>query len=402
MYKKIILSVIRKYPYWVLFVLSFSFCFSKAQNNIPVIEKFEFEEDSLYSLKGALFLPNESKFNKIVIFLTSVWYDPNLDFAVFNPALKKTIQFMTDNKTGVLLLSRDSCLLVPEKPRLMHIKTAASDTEKALKYLRTTKKYRKIPIGIMGGSETGCAASIVASRNKDIAFAILISTPGVTGTDEHEYDRTRLYSNMWLSIYFSEIFADSIYFFEKEKFIYKQEPKFARILYDNYYKGIIDVERQIIPEYDNYDSIAVHANELFYKKWDGTALKPLIVELNKTEHRVEEYVQMLIQMLFSPRYIEFSKWNPRQYLSAIKCPTLMLYGEKDLNINLKDGLDSVQQIIKDYNLSNFTLKFYEGLNHFLLPYKEEKEGEVPKPSLSDSIPDYVRVDMSNWLNKIHK
>ncbi len=388
----------------LMLFLSFVSCFSKAQNDTPIIEKLAFEEDSLYSLKGAMYLPTGSKFNKIVIFLTSVWYEPNLDFTNINPTIKRDIQCLLENKTGVLLLSRDSCLLVPGKQSLMHIQTAASDTEKALQYLRKTKKYKKVPIGIMGASETGCAASIVASRNKDIAFAILISTPGVTGFEENEYDRTCLYSNMMFPPIFSTVFADSVYFFEGEKFTYNIETKQVRSLYDNCYRGIIDVGRQIIPKYENYDSIAIHASELFYKKWDGTNIKPYITNLNgESQTRTEEWVQMIVRLVISPRYIEFSRWNPKEYLTAIECPTLMLYGEKDLNINLRAGIDSVQQIIKNYKLSNFTLKSYEGLDHFLSPYKEEKEGVPQGTTKSDfTIPDSVYADISKWINKIHK
>ena len=243
---------------------------------------------------------------------------------------------------------------------------------------------------------------MVASRNRDIAFAILTSTPGVTGADEHEYDRTRLYLHWMPPAIFSGIFADSIYFFEKKKFIHKPEQGFNRILYDNFYKGIVDVERQIIPQYDDYDSIIVRISESFYKKWDGTATKPYVKDLRK-EYQIDEWVQMYIKTLFSPRYIAFSKWNPRQYLPTIVCPTLMLYGEKDLNINLKAGVDSVQQIIEDFELSNFTLKYYKGLDHFLSPYNEEDDKEgMPQGGRTKSdytVPDSVYVDIREWMNK---
>ncbi len=403
---KFLITMNQKYLFLLLFCINTVFCFSKNQDNLPIIEKIAFEEDFPYSLKGTMYLPNQSKPKKIAIFITSVWYDLEPDFTSTLDTLSNTrkyIQYLTDNNNGVLLLNRGNYFQVKEKNLPLSIKTVVSDTEKALRYLKIEEKYAKLPVGVMGASETGCAASIIASQNEDIAFTILISTPGVTGLEENEYDKNSMHSPWQLPLFYTEIFQDSVYFFNKEKFIVRKKTGFDSLMYNNFYRGIIDAERQAISIHENYDSIVIYTGNLFHEKWEGTSMKSFYTKDQKMGNLSnKEFSIFLAKALLTPRHIEFSKWDPQLYFPKIKCPVLMLYGEKDININLKTGIDSVKQIINDYHLNNFTLKLYEGLEHSLYSKMEKRKEGLYKGKLFPvaSVPNYVCEDIINWLNKI--
>lgn len=394
-----------RFNYILVFLFSISFGFCKKADGVPIIEKIAIEKDTLHSLKGTMYLPADRKPDKIIICLNSIYEDDyHPDFTATKDTLsgmRKYIQHFTDNHIGVLLFSRGIKWDEYSIRALTSINTLVSDTEKVLIYLKSEEKYQKIPIGIMGSSEAGCATAIVVSQHKDIAFSILMSTPGVTGYDEFDYDIEKRIRPFIISTGFRGTFSDSVYIFNKKRYVYNDKNLVSEeVFYDNFYKGISTIGRQIIPKYSNYDTIRTEAFKLFNKKWQGTKFKPYHNDRKEKEGKIatEKLINAIITgAMFNPRIIELAKWDPKLYFPEIKQPVLMLYGEKDINISLKPGVDSVRRIIKDYKLTNFSLKYYDGLDHGLRPYREKKE----KRPLGETIPDFVFNDIVNWLDEIN-
>ena len=59
----------------------------------------------------------------------------------------------------------------------------ADDAEAAFDFLRKQKKIDPKRVGIIGHSEGGMIAPIVASRNRKVAFVVMLAGPGTTGAD---------------------------------------------------------------------------------------------------------------------------------------------------------------------------------------------------------------------------
>ncbi len=57
----------------------------------------------------------------------------------------------------------------------------ATDAEEALRYLGTRSEVDAGRIGMVGHSEGGLIACMVAARNRDVAFVVLLAAPGVSG-----------------------------------------------------------------------------------------------------------------------------------------------------------------------------------------------------------------------------
>src|SRR5690606_28049850 len=57
----------------------------------------------------------------------------------------------------------------------------ATDVESAISYLKTRKEINKKKIGLMGHSEGGLIAPMVASKSKDVAFIVLLAGTGIQG-----------------------------------------------------------------------------------------------------------------------------------------------------------------------------------------------------------------------------
>ena len=59
----------------------------------------------------------------------------------------------------------------------------SKDVEAAIEYLKTRKDIQKSQIGLIGHSEGGLIAPLVAARNKDVSYLISLAGPGVTGAE---------------------------------------------------------------------------------------------------------------------------------------------------------------------------------------------------------------------------
>ena len=57
----------------------------------------------------------------------------------------------------------------------------ATDVESAIAYLKTRKEIKKNKIGLIGHSEGGLIAPIVASKSKDVNFIVLLAGTGIQG-----------------------------------------------------------------------------------------------------------------------------------------------------------------------------------------------------------------------------
>ena len=57
----------------------------------------------------------------------------------------------------------------------------ATDVTAAVEYLKTRKEVDKKKIGLIGHSEGGAIAPMVAANSKDIAFIVLMAGTGVSG-----------------------------------------------------------------------------------------------------------------------------------------------------------------------------------------------------------------------------
>lgn len=61
------------------------------------------------------------------------------------------------------------------------LEDTASDVEAGVKFLKTRAEIDGSRIGLLGHSEGGAVAPLVASRSKGIAFLVLMAAPGATG-----------------------------------------------------------------------------------------------------------------------------------------------------------------------------------------------------------------------------
>lgn len=237
----------------------------------------------------------------------------------------------------------------------------ASDVLAGIEYLKTRKEINPKQIGLIGHSEGGLIAPMVAVKSADAAFIVLMAGTGLTG-EEILYLQGALISRaMGVS---EEDIAKNRQFNEKIFSVIKEEK-----------------DKKMAEE---------KLRQMFMADW---------AELNDEEKsRIgdpEVFLKAQLQSLLSPWLKFFLTYDPKPTLSKVKCPVLAINGEKDLQVPPKENLSAIEEALVAGGNKNFTVKELPGLNHLFqtaqtgLPAEYVKIEETISPVALKIIGDWI-------------
>ena len=236
----------------------------------------------------------------------------------------------------------------------------ATDTEAALTYLKTRTEINPARIGIIGHSEGGMIAFMLAAKNKDIAFIISMAGPGFRIQD--------------LMLKQAELVMKSNGMTESYWAI--QEP----VLRDRY--AFIT---QDIP-------VSEIRNKLY-----NDVMETVPVNMHDNEN-VKSRVNAELDVMTSLWYISFMKYDPAGDLKNIKCPVFAINGEKDIQVHAELSLAAIERDIKNSGNKNVKTKQYPGLNHLFQRCTTCRVDEYGV--LEETISPEVLKDISDWLKHL--
>lgn len=204
----------------------------------------------------------------------------------------------------------------------------ATDAEAAVSFLRKDNRLNPESIGLIGHSEGGLIAPIVASSDMKIAFIVSLAGPGVPG----------------------------------DQIIFRQSEDISRAsgIDEKEIKRSVEANRRLFPvlkkEKDNNEASRKMTEE--YKK----ILMKEKVSPAETEKELAQFqASMNPSSLTWLRY--FVSTDPSVYWKKVKCPVLALNGEKDLQVAAEVNLPAIGKALKaGGNTSVNTVKL-PGLNH---------------------------------------
>lgn len=147
-----------------------------------VCEELSFRvKDVDYEFKGTLTYPKKGKnFPCVILVSGSGLQDRNEEIMQHKP-FEVIADYLTRN--GIAVFRYDDRGWGTQDMELVNGTTLnfADDAEAAFQLLKSHKKINPKRIGFAGHSEGGVIAPIVASRNKDVAFVIMLAGTGVDG-----------------------------------------------------------------------------------------------------------------------------------------------------------------------------------------------------------------------------
>ncbi|MDR1864990.1 MAG: alpha/beta fold hydrolase [Bacteroidales bacterium] len=212
-------------------------------------------------------------------------------------------------------------------------KTATSldfskDAEAAVKYLQTRKEINRKKIGLIGHSEGGIIAPMLASRSKDVAFIVLLAGTGVRGDRLLLSQQEAIYTASGMSM---EAWKELKAFNEKAFEMVVRSTNTEQLKSD-----LTDYLKQALKEYPD-------------QKPQGMS--------------EEQFIQTSLSQMTSPWMIHFIKYDPVPALEKTKCPVLALNGEKDLQVPAKENLEAIFAALTKGGNRRVTIKEFSGLNH---------------------------------------
>jgi pimeloyl-ACP methyl ester carboxylesterase len=239
----------------------------------------------------------------------------------------------------------------------------ADDVLAGVDFLKTRREVNASQIGLIGHSEGGAIAPLVASRSRDIAFIVLLAGPGLPGEET-------LYLQGAAILKVAGADADEL---AREKQI--QERIFA----------VLRQEKD-----DTAAEMKVRA-----------ALEELVSKGEKDgEKRMAETLPMLegqIRMVATPWFRHFLDYDPRPALRKTTCPVLALNGEKDVQVDARIHLREIDAALKAGGNKDFTVKEFSNLNHL---FQTCKTGAVSEyGAIEETMAPVVLETIAEWILK---
>jgi len=235
------------------------------------------------------------------------------------------------------------------------------DVLAGIEYLKSRKEIDPSRIGLIGHSEGGLIAPLVAVRSPDVAFIVMMAGPGITG-EEILYLQSDLIARAGgasnETIDRNEVFIRSIFSIVKE---------------------------------EQNDTIA---GEKIRK-----LMKAEMANMSEEGKQYSDYsdanLDIQIQAILSPWMRFFLTYDPKPTLMNVKCPVLAINGEKDLQVPPEENLRAIEEALKAGGNTNYTIKEMPGLNHLFQTAQTGSPTEYAK--IDETISPAALEFIGNWI-----
>ncbi|MEO8819651.1 MAG: alpha/beta hydrolase [Ginsengibacter sp.] len=292
---------------------------------------FENKKDNV-TLSGTLTLPKkEGVFPVAILIAGSGANDRNEEVFGHKPFLVLS-DYLTRNGIAVLRYDKRGVGKSSGDFKAATTSDFASDAESAVEYLQTRKEINKKEIGLIGHSEGGIIAPMVASENKAVAFIVLLAGSGLNG----------------------------------EQLLLLQE----QALFKSSGMTSEELKKTITENKNKFDIITKVKNEEEMKKELSNYIKSHLSD-SIPEDQKEQSVKQELNVLTSPWLVYFLKTEPSIYLKKVTCPVLALNGSKDLQVLPTQNIDAIKNALAKGGNKKVTTEILPGLNHL---FQESKTG----------------------------
>ncbi len=231
----------------------------------------------------------------------------------------------------------------------------AGDVLAGIDFLKSKKEINTKKIGLIGHSEGGIIAPIVATKSNDVAFVVLLAGPGING----------------------------------EQILYKQND--LTLAAAGMPQDVIDKNRQlqktifdiILNETDSAKQI-----DRLQRTYSGRMYPMMNPEQKKAiDARVSSVNNAWFQF--------FLRYDPYPTLTKVKYPVLALIGSKDVQVPADDNLEAIKKALSEGGNKTFKTLKLENLNHL---FQECKTGAITEyGEIEETISPEVLEILKNWI-----
>ncbi|HEV2400911.1 MAG TPA: alpha/beta fold hydrolase [Candidatus Sulfotelmatobacter sp.] len=226
----------------------------------------------------------------------------------------------------------------------------ATDTEAGIAYLKTRPEVNPHKIGLIGHSEGGVIAPMIAARNPDVAYIVMMAGTGVPG------DQVIVAQGEAIEIAMGKSAEEAA----------KNRAK----------------EEQMMKLVETEKDPAVLDKEL-REKMAGEV--------------PEGQIGMQIKQVTSPWFRYFLTYDPATALRKVKCPVLVLNGSLDKQVLPDQNLPAIRKALEESGNKRVEIDELPGLNHLFQTAKTGAPSEYAQ--IEETMSPVVLEKISSWILK---
>ena len=244
----------------------------------------------------------------------------------------------------------------------------AKDVSASTDYLLSRPEVNKKKVGLIGHSEGGMIAPMVATSRNDIAFVVLLAGPGIK---------------------IDKLMAEQNAAILRSSGISEQSIKAYLPLYEILAQTIIS---------NTDSSMAIKSGLNAIDKWMKVTDTTAIRELGMSVESDRVSMTRALQKAYSTNWFRyFLAFDPQPYLRKLNGKVLALNGDKDIQVIASSNLAGIESALKKSKVKNYQVKSLPGLNHLFQHCTACTVNEYSQIEETFS-PDALK-EITNWLNK---
>lgn len=231
----------------------------------------------------------------------------------------------------------------------------AGDIASAVDFLNQQKFTN---IGLLGHSEGGMIAPMVALQNKNVKFQILLAAPGIP---------------------------------IKELMLIQNE-KMASL---NGVPPSTIAENKLINT-QIYDFVLHYQGENLksdLKDFIATTMKDKL-----SENQLTQFAENQSESISNPWFRYFIQFNPDDYLSKTEIPTLALNGKLDVQVTAKENLEGIEKSLQKARSKKLKIIAFDKLNHLFQTAKTGSPTEYAE--IEETIAPKVLETITQWIHSL--
>lgn len=235
----------------------------------------------------------------------------------------------------------------------------ASDALAAIKFLSTHPKTKTAKLGIIGHSEGGLIAPIVANMSELVDFNVLLAGPGVDGE----------------AVILSQSKAIAKGMGASDSDLEKASKLNQKLM------GIV---RSSVDQKDISDEL-------------NSAFEQWVESLDESERAEAKSAAAGVAQMSTPWFRNFIVYDPAPALAASKCPTLALLGGKDLQVLVDPNQQAIEEALEKNQVVGNELVVFPSLNHLFQTAVTGLPSEYI--SIDETISPKVLKKITSWIKE---
>lgn len=244
----------------------------------------------------------------------------------------------------------------------------ANDVRGAVDFLRAVKEIDGRRIGLLGHSEGGYVAPVVAAADTQIAFVIMMGGPAVSGRDVFVAQSSlmaRASGTSALEVHVDSLMRAQIFA------VLDKKPRAEEL------EGAVDAA---------------------LTEWQrNLPLEQRTIAKRLLSKRTSAQDSASLNLWNSPLFQSLYHHDPAPYFRRMRSPILALYGELDLQVPGSQSGPALERLFSGARRSLLTLHYFPRVNHLMQTARTGRMDEYV--NIEETIADVVLERIGDWLTR---